>query len=271
MLVRAGGTLDTRQALVRHSEVTMDTKLHTIPANLTTSPSPLEASIDITIDNSLYIECLGCKGSFIPEVYKVNQRFCYDDCEIDFRAKRKMLDSPGSKARVRASAKVFRSPYLHNDSAIGMMERMFENEICLICFSWNGLVFKDKNSAFCRNHLAKAPDGFKCPVFKETNGAVRCGFKQKVEGICPKHSLKLVPYWEPNFDKSLDFLKGKPKLKKWHYAQIAQGRGLERGLETLDRVAECLGLGNGTAILDKLNVVENKAMLVEFFSRMEVS
>jgi len=221
-----------------------------------------------------YKECLGCQGEYIPDYARIDHsiswlfeqeyvirtkdayRFCGNSCRIDFRARQKEIGTKGKRITKPQNAKSYHSPYSSHLSAVGMLERMYSSNICLICFSWGHITFKPVNKAFCSNHLAKAPDGFKCPIYKLTEGKVKCRFKQKEEGKCPTHKLSLVPYWNP-LDETLEWLKEKPKLKEWHYAQAAQGRGLARGLDTLDRIAEELGLGNGTRILDNVTVVEN--------------
>ncbi len=220
-----------------------------------------------------YRECLGCQGEYEPDYSRVDHkvswldenpirsrdayRFCCESCRVEFRERQKVLGEPSKRGSRPTAARQIRSPYLHSNSAIGMMERMFDNEICLICFSWNHIVFKNKNQAFCRNHLSKAPEGFKCK-----NKETKCKYKQEKEGVCPKCNVPLKPYWKP-LPESMAFLYDYNFLPKWIYAQIAQGRGLARGLETLDRAAEILGLGNGSRILDNLKVVENKALLME--------
>jgi len=145
---------------------------------------------------------------------------------------------------------------VHPSSPLGQLERMFDSNICLICLSLGGLNEKPRNKAICSYHLSRPPKGFKCRIFRETEGLVKCGYSQESEGNCPFHSIRLEPYWD-KLPESLEFLKGSKKLKKWYYAQLQQGRGLERGLETLDRIAEVMELGNGSRILNLLEIVDS--------------
>jgi len=143
----------------------------------------------------------------------------------------------------------------HPNSPLGQLERMFDSPICLVCITLGGLNSKPRNKGLCGYHLSTPPRGYKCPIYKVSEGITKCGYKGSEGSICPKHSLKLEPYWNP-LPEGLEFLYSKPKLKKWHYAQISQGRGKERGLETLDRIAEVLEIGNSTIILNALEIVD---------------
>lgn len=145
---------------------------------------------------------------------------------------------------------------IHPNSPLGQLERMFDSNICLICLSLGGLNQKPRNKAICSYHMSRPPKGFKCNIYKVTEGKVKCGYKQENEGNCPNHNIRLEPYWD-RLPEGLDFLKGSKKLKKWHYAQLAQGRGLERGLESLDRICEELEIGNGSRVLNLLSIAEN--------------
>ena len=131
---------------------------------------------------------------------------------------------------------------VHPNSPLGQLERMFDSSICLVCLSLGGVNNKPRNKAICGYHLSKPPKGFKC-----RNEKTSCKYKQENEGNCIKCSIRLTPYWD-RLTEGLEFLYGTKKLPKWIYAQISQGRGKERGLETLDRIGEILGLGNGSKI-----------------------
>jgi hypothetical protein len=138
----------------------------------------------------------------------------------------------------------------HPNSPFGQFERMFNSPICILCIHLGGINVKPRNKAFCSYHMSRPPKGFRC-----SNEEIRCYYKQDKEGICPKCSNQLVPYWD-KLPEHLEFLKGSKKLPKYQYAQIQQGRGLERGLATLDRIAEDMELGNGSRILEAIDAVE---------------
>jgi hypothetical protein len=136
------------------------------------------------------------------------------------------------------------------DSPLGRFERMFNSPICILCIHLGGINVKPRNKAFCGYHMSRPPKGFRC-----SNKETRCYYKQLVEGKCPKCNVYLTPYWD-KMPEHLEFLKGSKKLPKWIYAQIVQGRGLERGLSTMDRVGEILCIGNGSKILEAIDAVE---------------
>lgn len=153
---------------------------------------------------------------------------------------------------------------IHPSSPLGLLERMFETDICVVCLALGGANTKPRNKALCGYHMSKPPQGFRCPneikIVYIAGGIpqiVKCRYKQKDEGYCKEcgEKFKLVPYWN-RMPEGLEFLKGKKKLNKWMYAQLAVGRGKERGLEVLDRIGEKLEIGNGSMILNLVGVAE---------------
>jgi hypothetical protein len=139
---------------------------------------------------------------------------------------------------------------IHYKSPLGQLERMFDCPICILCAKLGGLNTKPSNKPFCSYHISRPPEGFKCKN-KETN----CRYKSDKEGNCIYCSIELEPYWS-RIPEGLEFLDGKKRLPKYLYAHIIQGRGKERGLETLDRIGEVLEIGNGTNILNCIDTLE---------------
>jgi len=137
---------------------------------------------------------------------------------------------------------------IHQNSPLGQLETLYESNICPLCLMWGEFKLKERNRLLCYLHMSTPPVGFKCPAWKVTDGEIKCYYKQASEGICPEHSLDLVPYWPHNPEN--EHLIGKPKIKKWIYAQAAQGRGLSRGLELVDRIGEIYSV-SGQVILDQ--------------------
>jgi hypothetical protein len=153
---------------------------------------------------------------------------------------------------------------IHSNSPLGQLERCYNTRICPLCLVLGGVSIKPIGKAICFEHMSQAPIGFKCPIFRETNGTVKCGFKQQSEGNCPIHSLVLVPYWpyKPDYP---EWLKGKAKIKKIVYAQLGAAKG-ERGLEVIDNIGAMFNI-SGYKILEQVDKAEKLDRILREYSR----
>jgi hypothetical protein len=133
-------------------------------------------------------------------------------------------------------------------STMDMIFKLYESKICPLCILLGGVGVKRRGEMICYNHISEPPIGFKCKIYKHSDGMVKCGYKSQIEGICPEHGIVLEPYWpyKPDFP---EFLKDKKRVKRIIYAQLASNKGKIGVLDVLDKIGELYNV-TGSKILE---------------------